>query len=184
MILGGFLILPGCGAIPRAMIYTDPLSPEEHVQLAAAYMNQGSVDLARKEYKSALQKQKRNVPALIGLGNLAFEREDWRTAQKYYRQALHISPGNPGASNNLAMIYLKKGTHLNEAEGLIQKSLQSAGPLKPYLLDTLVNLYLQEGRVDEARSTFEQVRVEKPKDNPSFEEQFGRTSQKVAATAP
>lgn len=131
------MALAGCASLPRILPYTDPLSPEEHVQLAGAYSAQGNAGLSQKQYEAALKKQKKSFPALMGLGNLAFEKGDWKRAEKYFRKALRVSPDNPGAGNNLAMTYLKEGKRLKEAQALVEGSLEKAGPLRPYLLDTL-----------------------------------------------
>lgn len=135
--LACFLALSGCGAVRMAALHKDPLSPEEHVKLASAYNAQGKAELSKREYEAALRRERKSVPALAGLGNLAFEREEWKRAEKYYKRALRASTGNPGVSNNLAMCYVKRGERLDEAEELVRKGLENPGVLEPYLLDTL-----------------------------------------------
>jgi len=69
------------------VLFTDPLSPQEHVTLAGSYLAEGRADLAEKEYKAASWKDKRCVPGWAGLGNLAFDRQDWKRARKYYKKS-------------------------------------------------------------------------------------------------
>ena len=44
-----FLFLIGCG-LPNVIVYDDPLTPAEHIQLGHAYEKQGKLDLAAREY--------------------------------------------------------------------------------------------------------------------------------------
>ncbi|OGR85008.1 MAG: hypothetical protein A2901_06080 [Elusimicrobia bacterium RIFCSPLOWO2_01_FULL_54_10] len=141
-LLAAGLALSGCASLPRTAFFTDPLSPGEHVQLAGAYEANGQTALAKKQYESALRSNKKHVPALIGLGNIAFNREDWKKAKRYYRRAVKIDPGNAGAANNLAMTHLKQNKRLDEAQKLIEDRLEASGELKPYLLDTLEQVIL------------------------------------------
>ena len=63
------------------------------------------------------------MPALIGLGNLAFDRGALEEVEGYYRQALSTAPEDPGVNNNLAMVYLTQQEKLGEAERLANLAL-------------------------------------------------------------
>ncbi len=170
----------GCASLPRALLSTDPLSPHEHVTLAASYLNEKRDDLAEREYRAALTKDKKYWPAILGLGNVEFGKGEWKKAEKYYRRALKLSPGHPGASNNLAMAYLRQEKKLDEAERLVQVAMVNAGPVKPYLLDTLANLYIAKGSTTEARTALDQAWTEGPQTDPQFKEQYDQTLQKIS----
>ena len=60
--------------LPRVLVLHDPLTPEGHVTLGLAYEVEGRPELAAREYDEALRKENGHIPALIGLGNLAFDR--------------------------------------------------------------------------------------------------------------
>lgn len=154
VLLGG---LQACSGFPRIIILHDPLTPEEHVTLGTSYLQQGLHEQAEQEFHAALEQQPRNIPALMALGNLSFEREDFREAESYYRKALDEVPGHPGASNNLAMVYLARGERLDEAERMTLAALPQAGPLRPYCLDTLVHIYLKQGRYGEATAALDEA---------------------------
>ena len=107
MILFRFLILmlliifAGC-AMPRIMIYDDPLSPEEHLKLGMAYEKDEEFDNAIKEYKVAA----RRLPvAYFFLGNAHFQKNEWDQAEKYYKKAIRKEARNADAHNNLAWLY-------------------------------------------------------------------------------
>ena len=141
-----------CSHLPRVLVLHDPLTPEEHITLGLAYEVEGRPDLAAREYDGALRKKHGFVPALIGLGNLAFDRGALEEAESYYRQALTTAPEDPGGNNNLAMVYLTQQEKLDEAERLANLALAQGGPLQPYVLDTMAHIYARQGRYREAQT--------------------------------
>jgi tetratricopeptide (TPR) repeat protein len=149
--------LQACSALPRIIILQDPLSAEEHVNRGTSYLAQGFEDQAEREFQAALKQDPNSIPSLVALGNLSFERGDLREAEGYYHRALDEFPGHAGASNNLAMVYLAQGHKLDEAERMSLAALKRAGPLRPYCLDTLANVYLRQGRYDEATAALDEA---------------------------
>ena len=156
-----FFSLQACSNLPRVILLHDPLSPDEHVSLAASYKSQGLNEIAAKELEAALRKQGNHVPALVTLGNLSFERGSLIEAEAYYRQALAVAPNHAGANNNLAMVYLSEN-RLSEAEWLARKALEENSPLKPYALETLVQIYTRQQRYREAKVALEEAEVLAP----------------------
>jgi tetratricopeptide (TPR) repeat protein len=144
------LLLTACSAFPRPFVQHDPLTPEEHVKLGETYAAQGRDDLARAEFRTALNRRPNYAPAWIAMGNLLFQQEALDEAQTHYERALELVPGHPGAANNLAMVYLSRGTNLDEAERLAELAVDRGGLLRPYALETLSSIYLQQGRYDDA----------------------------------
>ena len=141
-----------CSTMPQVRVLHDPLTPAEHVTLGLAYESEGRSDLALREYNEALRQQHSYMPAMIGLGNLAFDRGAFKEAEAYYRQALGTTPEDAGANNNLAMVYLTQEEKLHEAERLARIALAQGGPLTPYVLDTMAHIYIRQGRYREARA--------------------------------
>src|SRR5689334_15816457 len=95
-------LLQGCSLAPQIVRHKDPLSVEEHNRLAAVYETQGQDENAAQQYQESLRQEKKNVEALMGLGNAAYQKKDWKEAEKFYGRVLKIVPHHPGASNNLA----------------------------------------------------------------------------------
>ena len=149
--------LTACSELPQVRVLHDPLTPEEHVTLGLTYEVQRHRDLAAREYRTALAQQAGYIPALIGLGNLAFTEGELEESEAFYRQALEASPEHPVANNNLAMLYLARGGDLREAERLALRALVHKGPLQPYVLDTLANVYARQGRFEEAVRALEEA---------------------------
>ena len=129
-----------CVTLPRSAAVRDPLSAEEHIALGNAYLGQAQRQPAQEQYKMALAQNKRYMPALVALGNMAFEEQDWKTARDYFKRALKAAPTNAGVINNLAMVDLAEGKNLEEAIKSIDAALPDAGSLTPYLQDTRLRL--------------------------------------------
>jgi tetratricopeptide (TPR) repeat protein len=113
-------LLSAC-SVPRIIIITDPLTPEEHLNLGVAYERRGEFEQAIREYQLAAKK----LPiALLHLGNAHFLKNQWKEAEVYYRKAIEKNPKNADAYNNLAWLYYTRGENLEEAEALAQKALE------------------------------------------------------------
>lgn len=184
-----FLIVIGvnisaCSDLPRVRVLHDPLSPEEHVTLGLSYEIEGRPELATREYDVALSQSHGYVPALIGLGNLAFERGALTEAEAYFRQALAVAPEDPGANNNLAMLYLVRGGDLNEAEQLASRALAQGGPLQPYVLDTMAHIFVQQGRYREALAALNNAKALAPADNKDLHAKLAHLQQELAVFYP
>jgi len=176
--LGGLLMLAGisgCEQLPQVRVLPDPLTPAEHVTLGQTYEMQGHEDLAAREYRTALTQNAGYVPALIGLGNVAFAEGELEESETYYRQALAASPEDPGANNNLAMLYLTRGVNLQEAEQLALRAVAQGGPLQPYVLDTLAHVYTRQGRYKEAVAVLDEAVATAPLEDRFLRERLIRS---------
>jgi tetratricopeptide (TPR) repeat protein len=140
-----------CSGLPHVFVSTDPLTAKEHVQLGAIYDRDALREAARREFEAALTQKPDFVPALIGLGNISFEEGNYEMAEQYYARALEVVPGHPGASNNVAAVYVEQDRRLEEAEQLGLRALAADDALKPYILHTLAAVYMKQGRYLEAR---------------------------------
>ncbi|HPL64510.1 MAG: tetratricopeptide repeat protein [Syntrophales bacterium] len=130
------LILTVLGAVsctlPRIITLEDRLTPEEHLNLGAAYERKGKLDDAIREYETAAKRLPR---ANLHLGNAWFGKGDYGRAEKYYRKALEEKAPPADAYNNLAWLLYVKGQDLAEAETLAAKAVRME-PRKEYR-DTL-----------------------------------------------
>jgi tetratricopeptide (TPR) repeat protein len=116
--------LAGCSHI---VVLDDPLTAAEHNDLGVAYEAQGKSDLARREYDQALRLDPGLVRARVNLGNLEAASGRWGRAEDDYRRALHRSPADADALNNLAIALLRQGKGLGEAESLAAKAVAADG---------------------------------------------------------
>lgn len=129
------LLIPfwGC-SLPQIYILTDPLTPEEHLNLGVSYEKKGELDNALKEYLLASKK----LPlATLYLGNIHFLKEEWVEAEKYYKEAIQQDHRNADAYNNLAWLYYTRSENLPEAEGLALKAMELDPSKDRFYRDTL-----------------------------------------------
>lgn len=113
------ILLSSC-SLPRIILFHDPLTPEEHINLGVSYENKGELDAALKEYETA---SKKSQIAYLYMGNIYFQKNDFENAEKYYRKAIKKTD-DPRAYNNLAWLYYTMDTKLQEAEKLARKAVE------------------------------------------------------------
>jgi len=114
------IFLVGC-SLPRIIILTDPLTPEEHLNLGVAYEKKGDLDHAITEYRLAAKK----LPlAYLHIGNAYFQKKEWVEAERCYKKAIEKDPKNADAHNNLAWLHYIKHENLDLAERLALKAIE------------------------------------------------------------
>jgi Tfp pilus assembly protein PilF len=156
LLLASACILTGCGHLTTRVVDAwDPLSPAEHVLLGEAYQEHGEKAAAIRQYELALHQDRHQIHALMALGNIAFEDQDWKKSRAYFRRAEKAAPGDPGAVNNLAMVDLAQGKPMEKARRKLEQVLPTAGPTAPYLLETLSTIASREGRYADAQNASE-----------------------------
>jgi Tfp pilus assembly protein PilF len=166
-LLAALLFTHAC-ALPRIVILNDPLSAEEHEKLGSIYESQGNEDLALLQYRSAVKKDSRRVPAWLLLGNLSCKRGDYGEGEAAYKKALNLQPENGDIANNLAWTYLMQNKGLSKAEGLVKKALTLTPDHKPYYLDTLGMVLLRLGKVQESIAALTESVGTLPQDKSQF----------------
>jgi len=125
------LALSSC-SLPRMVVLTDPLTPEEHINLGVSYERKGELDAALAQYEAASA----NLPiAYLYIGNIYFQKNDSGSAERSYRKAIERT-GDARAYNNLAWLYYTRGEHLEEAERMARKAVEMS-PESSDFKDTL-----------------------------------------------
>jgi Tfp pilus assembly protein PilF len=180
VVVAGVLLTAGCTSWLSPQSMRDPLTVDEHLQLGAVYQHQGQWEPASREYHSALQQQPEHGPALMALGNLAFEQSHWAEAADAFQRVLDREPHHAAAANNLAMVLLATDTRLDEAEQLARRAREQPGPLRPYILETLASLYVRQGRFTEARQAVEEG-IAAGAQHPALQARFEELRQHIAA---
>ena len=136
------VIMAGC-AMPRFIMYDDPLSSEEHLMLGMAYEKDGEFDNAIREYKTAV----RRLPiAYFYLGNVYFQKNELDQAEIYYNKAIRKDAHNADAHNNLAWLYYVKEENLDKAENLALRAMALDPSKRDVYRDTLEKIRELKGR--------------------------------------
>lgn len=100
-----------------------PVAKKQY-QIADAYLKQGKLKEARKEFKSLT----RNYPELSGpwvkIAEIAVQREEFSDAIDAYEKALEVNSNNVAAYLDLAKLYREQG-HFAEARNTYLRALNS-----------------------------------------------------------
>jgi Tfp pilus assembly protein PilF len=142
------LLLPagGCSRIPRIIVLEDPLNAAEHVELGVAYERKGELDLARREYERALQKDRKFYRARLNLGNIFLAKKEYGKAREEYLLALELRPGDAEATNNLSWAAIFSGEGIDEALARMESVVTGPDGRRAALLDTLGVLRMNANR--------------------------------------
>jgi Tfp pilus assembly protein PilF len=143
-------------SLPKIIVLHDPLSAEEHLRLGSIYASQGKTDLAREQYRMATRQDKKNTKAWMLYGDLSVRTGDADEAERAYRKALDLDPMNGDLYNNLAWVRVQQGEDLQDARELVRKALELKPANRPYYLDTLGVILLQQGNAAEAVAALEE----------------------------
>lgn len=145
-------IISGCGYLPiNVLLMKDPLTAEEHNDLGVAYENEGKYELAIREYKAALKKNKELVVPLVNIGNVFLKQKNYSEAEKYYEMALRRDPYNLDAANNLASLYLIIGKEYQKGLERLTSAVAINKDFPAYAMDTMGVLHYRLGNVDKAK---------------------------------
>ena len=174
-------LLAGCAGLPRPAAYRDALSPEEHLRLGTSYEAQGLRQEALKQYQAAVRGGPKCAECWVVLGNYEFTDGRFGEAGAAFRKALKAAPQHSGAANNLAMTLLAGKGSLAEAEALALQALPNAGALRPYVLDTLANVFLRQGRYAEAETAIDKAEAGTPADNAPVRSQLLETRKNITS---
>jgi tetratricopeptide (TPR) repeat protein len=177
------LVAVACSHLPPLIPAADALSAPEHVQLGLSFEAQGLREDAAKQFEAAVRRDPACADCWMALGNFGFENGRLESAETAFRRALKAAPHHPGAENNLATALLARGGSLAEAEALALDALGRDGDLRPYILDTLANVYLRQGRFVEAAAAVRQAEAAAPADAVAVRVQLKATRAAVDAGA-
>jgi hypothetical protein len=109
---------------------------EDRVVEAAVALERLDPAAAGTFYASALTRWPRNLPARMGLGNVAWRRHDLPAALSAFRQATQDHPESADAWNNLALALHKSGSR-EEAISAARRAVQTGGPRSEIYASTL-----------------------------------------------
>ncbi len=123
---------------------------------ASILINKNQMDAALEQYQKVIEKKPvAAIYALIGM--LQDSKENYEEAEKNYRKALEINPGNPIAANNLAWLIADQNRgNLDEALKLAQDTVDKHRDVAGYY-DTLGWVNYKKGFHAQAVESFKQA---------------------------
>lgn len=121
ILLLAIVVLAAC-AMPKIVVFDDPLTAQQHNDLGVAYEEKGDFGLAEKEYGKALKKNREWVIPYLNLGHLYYRQNQLDRAENILREGLRAKGDHPDLLNNLAWVLMEKG-RLEHAQYLIDKAI-------------------------------------------------------------
>ena len=146
------LFSSGCASLHGSLFMKDPLTAEEHNNLGVIYEREGKLDLAIREYKSAIRSDSSLVTPMVNLGNVYYKQGEYTEAEKYYKKALKTDNTNLQAANNMASLYIETGSNYQEGLNHLLAATKDIDPIPAYALDTIGVLYLKHGDTKNAEA--------------------------------
>ena len=96
-----------------------------------------------------MNKEKPLTEIYTSLGTVAMDRGRLEDAEKYFRQAVELTPNHAVTLNNLAFLLALSGKNLDEAMDFVNKTVDLIGPVNS-VLDTRACVYIARKEYDKA----------------------------------
>jgi type IV pilus assembly protein PilF len=125
-----------------------------NIQLGTAYLQQGNYPLAREKLERSLKQNPKNADVHTSLGLLYDRTGDQKLADKHFREALRLAPGNPGISNNYAVYLCKNGRTDEGVERFVAVATNKFYPTPEVALTNAGVCLRAAKRLDEAQQKF------------------------------
>lgn len=125
---------------------------EANLQLGVAYLQQGNLPLAKEKLERAAKQAPRNADVHSALAYLFERLNQPKDAEREYRLATRLAPGNSEVSNNFAVFLCRNG-HTEEALRRFDAAAQDRLYRTPWAALTNAGVCLRSAkRFDEARA--------------------------------
>jgi Flp pilus assembly protein TadD len=165
----------------RALMKDRPQWPDVHIAIGDLLRREERFGEAVAEYSAALKLRPASAEenwALYYTRGISYERtKDWSNAEKDFKKALEIRPGEASVLNYLGYSYLDRGVNLKEARRLIEMAYTKR-PDDGYIIDSLGWMLFTLGEFDKAVVHLEKA-VEAAPADATINEHFGDALWKV-----
>lgn len=128
------------------------IDPRIHNNVGNVYKDKGSLTKAREEYETAVRLSSTYAPGYYSLGVLAYDRNDYPEAERYFLKTLAIDPSFAKALRLLASMYYEDKRYDKARIYLAQ--YQKVEPDNPFVYLNLGMVYNKIGDKDKARQSF------------------------------
>ncbi len=147
---------------------------QAHLNIGTCYLKKGELDKAEAEFKLVLDKALEEfgdykkdpqvtLRAFTGIGEIYIQKEDFETAQKYFAQALEISPEDEASAYNVGEVFFSH-QKIDEAIKYFELAIQIKKDWsKPYM--KLGYVYLNKGDFNKSLEYFNKF-IEIDPENP------------------
>jgi tetratricopeptide (TPR) repeat protein len=139
----------------KALVAKYPASPDAHVALATYHMNFGNAAGARQEFQRALDLNPASIDALTGLVSIDILSRKLGDARSRVETQLAKTPNSLRLLLLAAKIYHVDGA-LPKTEETLRRAIK-ANASDPQAYGLLADLYVSQGRIEEAKKEFADV---------------------------
>lgn len=141
------------------MLRLAPAHVDARRNLGMALFESGQTDEALNEFIDVLRQAPKDVWTLVLVANLFFQvKQDLQTAERYYKSALQLNPGDVYALSNYGALLAQAG-RTEEARRILQETI-AENPEYPNPYYSLALLELQAGNVIKSTEILEKLFVE------------------------
>ncbi|MCC6913808.1 MAG: tetratricopeptide repeat protein [Rhodospirillaceae bacterium] len=165
----------------REILKDRPTWADAHIAIGDLFRREEKFGDAVAEYSAALRLRPAGAEenwAIYYTRGISYERtKDWNNAEKDFKKALEIKPGEPSVLNYLGYSYLDRGVNLKEARRLIELAYTKR-PDDGYIIDSLGWMLFTLGEYDKAVVHLEKA-VEAAPADATINEHFGDALWKV-----
>lgn len=168
-------------AVKKA-IELDPEFTPAHRMLADFYVRTQQTDQALEKLQAIVQKNPKDIGALVQMGMLYEAKSDFPRAQQAYEAVLAINPNNVAALNNLAYIVSEQKGELDRAYQYARKA-REVSPYDGYTADTLGWITWKRGDYSQALAILQQS-AERLPNHPEVQYHLGMAYYMTGSPAP
>jgi tetratricopeptide (TPR) repeat protein len=115
--------------------------------MVGVYQRAKKFEQAQNVLTTALQRFPNEQPLFFLQGSLYEKQKKYDEAEKAFRKALELQKDDPAVLNYLGYMFAVRGIHLDEAEAMVQKAVQT-DPINGAYLDSLGWVYFKKNRLD------------------------------------
>lgn len=145
--------------MPAEKVSND-LTAQDNVDLGLIFERKGKLDLALERYAQAQAQEEDNAIILFNIANIYGKADQLDKAETLYLKAIELEPEFADLYNNVADIYRKK-QEFKTAHEYVDKALSFKNKRHFYYLDTKAQIFLSEGKRDQALKYFSMAESEK-----------------------
>ncbi len=99
-----FLVMISCTTVP---VQNEEKEADSHYKMGVAYLSEGNLQLAFVEFQSTLQIDPNNKDALVNLGYIDLQFEEYEKAKGLFLKAVSVDPQFSDAYTYLGITYIK-----------------------------------------------------------------------------
>ncbi len=101
---------------PPITVDTAGKSVDELIEDGNSYIKSGKFNSAEQAFRAAAKLMPRNAAVQSGLGDVAFEKQEFGEAVQYHSKSVELAPRNAGYHNKLGMAYFRAKNYPKAAE--------------------------------------------------------------------